>query len=381
MLVLLCALGANFRCPDRSSDLCPLFPLFQLENNAARAKDGFTAVNEAIHHPLDSAIDALNTYGPANVSPPSSPEQGAKKSDDESSDVNTELLAAKEQGSVQKVSAIGVHLGQVMRSKLNDLQLRGNTHVAIGQHMGELIHYTAGVLHIDEVANDPRALFTNAANAATNFKEVALKSSLVQSLEQSLKPLLASGIGATDAAVLRVVATVHAGAALTAHFFENRKANLTELADSATVYATNLYQSFRATYPNAEARLQTLFGALQTSFGKSRDAWITVASVPMDRVYTVVSAMRTVFEQLQQSVMHFRSQLMLSNQKDMLLLDLPSSVEDEGDADMNIEDSQEPAQESTADNASSSGPSSNASSSAPASGNSNSKKQRRNGKR
>lgn len=230
-------------------------------------------------------------------------------------------------------------------TKLRELQLRGPAHVAIAQNMQDLLGYTAAVLHIEgmsdraaaSIAETQHTLFAKAATAATDLNEILLKSSTVQALESKLEPVIASTRNAVDASFVRTMATIHAVRAYTDHFFENRVANVQEIAQNAAESASATLRNLRDTYPVWDSRIQSVIESLQASFKKSLETYNAVLALPKERLHEIVRAIYSVFQQLQSSVAIFRSRLLETTKKDVMALEAPSApkaVEDEKDSEI-----------------------------------------------
>ena len=303
---------------------------------------------------MDSLIDVLDAYGPTLE------EEASKSSEPASDKSEVSITKAKELDSyLDKLAAISTYVRKAAVTKLHEHQLRGPTHIVIAQNMWDLVGYTATTLHLDDLGNVAatnaevlqRALFDKAAAATTNLRTFVEARPNLVALENAMRPALENTKSTAEATVIRVLATVHAGTELTSHFFANRIANFEQISTDAVQHATKLVTNFRASHPNLEPYIQGLVTSLQQRFAQLRDLYLQVAEVPKDRLYTVISTMYSLFNQLYASVLTFRDQIVDSAKKDVELLE-PSAPKDESESKGDASQEPEPAEDSSAQNGS-----------------------------
>lgn len=255
---------------------------------------------------------------------------------------------------MEKLTAIGTHLGKASMTKLRELQLRGPAHVAIAEQMQELLGYTAAVLHIEgmtdraaaSIAETQHTLFAKAATAATDLNEILLKSTTVQALENQLAPVIAKTRNAVDASFIRTTATIHAIKAYTDDFFENRTANVQEIAQNAAEYSSATLRQLRDNYPVWDSRIQSVIETLQASFKQSIETYSAIIALPKERLHEVVRAIYSVFQQLQASVALFRTRLLESTKQEVMAIEIPTAPKAEEDEAEESDSSSESASES-----------------------------------
>jgi len=285
-------------------------------------------VNDFAHHPLDSVIDALDTYLPlAEI----------RGDSDVMMDAATVVSPKdkEELTSVGKIGAIGAHLGQVGLVKLREFQLRGPVHLLVASQMWELVSYSAATLHLEtmgdraaaKIADAQHVLFAQAANAATNMQSFVEQRPMLLAVEKTLEPYALTTKSYAEATAIRIIAAVHAGTELTSHFFANRAADVQDVSLRATRYATELVKQFREQHPDWESRASELLTSVRDAFARTSDLIQRITGIPLDQFHTAFTSIYQVLYQLQHSVIAFRDQLLVSAKKDqgqqeILLLDV-----------------------------------------------------------
>lgn len=319
-----------------------------LESKAAAAKDGFDTVRTAAQQPLDTVIDLLDQYVPASPIAPTEDSDQEKKQSVPSEEKEQSLTDAKELPPIQKLTAIGAHLTHASSIKLRELQLRGPVQEQVASNMWEIITYTNGVLHLDKVgdsaANAQRALFNQAAQAATNFQSFIESSPTLSAIENSLQPVLATSKGALESSAVRLIATLHVATELTSQFFDSTYVPIKQVADNAAQWTAAFIGNLRKNNPNIESSIQNLLSGLSAGIQRSRELYNQIAAVPRERLYTTFTSMYSMIENLHTLVLSFQENLALSAKHDAERLEHPSTSsnpQEELKKEQNQEDEQE----------------------------------------
>jgi len=273
-----------------------------IENRTAQAKDSITKVRTAASQPLDTIIDALDTYLPIGGEDVKAKEEEEK---------------AKSKTAVAKIGYIGNYIALAGHAKLRELQLRGPVHKAIAHQAFELVSYSAAVLHLDtlgdtaaaRVADAQHALFANAANAATNVQAFVERHPNLLAIEKAFEPYALGTKSVVERTVIQLIASVAASVDLANHFFAGTYADFSVIAQNAAKYSVETVDQIRKNHPQFEAAAQSLLESTRNSLSGVMNTIRSLSSLSSEKLSESFDKIYQLINQMNQTLSKFRVQL------------------------------------------------------------------------